>query len=53
MEEATRGSRTFAIVVRGHPEDFKALVDQAKASGFYVVYTKTSFMKLVVEEVPF
>lgn len=52
MEEATRGNRTFAIIVRGCPEDFKALVDQARASGLYVVYTKTSFQKLILEEVP-
>jgi len=52
MEEATRGNRTFAIVLRGYPEVFKALVDQARASGLYIVYTKTSFLKLVVEEVP-
>lgn len=52
MEEATRGNRSFAVVMRGHPEDFKALVDQARASGLYVVYTKTSFLKLVIEEVP-
>ena len=53
MEEVRRGNRTFAIILRGYPEDFGKLVNEAKAMGLYVVFTKTSFQKLVIEEVPF
>ncbi len=44
--------KTFALVVRGHPGDFMFLVEHAKAVGCYVVFTKTSSEKLVVQEVP-
>ena len=53
MEEVRGANRTFAIVLRGYPEDFGKLVNEAKVLGLYVVFTKTSFQKLVVEEVPF
>ena len=52
-EEVKRGNRTFAMVVRGHPDDFARLVQLAKSADLYVVFTKTSFQKLVIEEVPF
>ena len=43
--------RTFALIIRGFPEDFAGLVEQAKIYGFYIVYTKSSQMRLIVEEV--
>jgi hypothetical protein len=45
--------RSFAIIMRGHPDDFALLCNQAKSAGLYIVFTKTSHMKLLVEEVPF
>ena len=42
--------RTFALIIRGYPEDFVGLVEQAKVYGFYIVYTKSSQMRLIVEE---
>jgi hypothetical protein len=52
--EGREGSRkSFAIILRGHPDDFQFLIDHAKAVGLYVVFTKTSSEKLVVQEVPF
>ena len=52
-ENVNKSGKSFAIVVRGHPEDFTSLATHAKSLGLYVVYTKTSHLKLVVEEVPF
>jgi hypothetical protein len=49
--EKGKGRRTFALVVRGYPEDFAGLVEQAKIYGFYVVFTKSSTQRLVIEEV--
>jgi len=53
ISENGKGRRTFALIVRGYPEDFAGLVEQAKAYGFYIIYTKSSHMRLIVEEVPF
>lgn len=50
--EVNAKRRTFAIVVRGEPDDFQWLVEQAKIADLYVVYTKSTFQKLLVEEVP-
>ena len=44
--------RTFALIVRGEPDDFQWLVEQAKIANLYVVYTKSTFQKLLVEVVP-
>jgi hypothetical protein len=52
-EESNKDHRSFAIVMRGRPDDFLLLCKQAKASGLFVVYTRTSHMKLEVREVPF
>lgn len=51
MEERAN-RKTFALIVRGQSDDFLQLVEHAKASGLYVVYTKTSNAKIVVQEVP-
>lgn len=48
-----KGNKSFAIVLRGSPDNFMQVVEQAKAAGLYVVYTKSSYLKLVVQEVPF
>ena len=45
--------KTFALIVRGQPEDFAYLIDHARAIGLYVVYSKTSSLKIVLKEVPF
>lgn len=45
--------KTFALIVRGRPEDFACLIDHARAIGLYVVYSKTSSLKIVLKEVPF
>lgn len=45
--------RTFGLVLRGRPEDFSWLVERAKEAGLYIVFTKTSFQKIVLKEVPF
>ena len=47
------GRSAFAVIMKGETEDFIKLVEMAKAHGLYIVYTKTSFMKLVVKEEPF
>jgi len=52
-ELADERKRSFGIVLRGRPDDFAWLVDQAKAAGLYVVFTKTSHLKIVLKEVPF
>jgi hypothetical protein len=52
-EEMKKDHRSFAIVMRGHPDDFILLCEQAKAAGLFIVFTKTSYMKLDVREVPF
>lgn len=52
--ENSRGSKkSFALIVRGYPEDFDHLVQLAKVNGLYVIYMKTSHLRLVVEEVAF
>jgi len=51
MEERAN-RKTFALIVRGQSGDFLQLVEHARASGLYVVYTKTSDAKIVVQEVP-
>jgi len=53
LENDGKGKRTFALIVRGDPADFPGLLEQARAYGFYIVYTKSSFQRLIVEEVPF
>ena len=53
MEEINQermGRKTFAIVMRGHPDDFLLLLQQAKAAGLYVVFSKSSTNKLIIEE---
>ncbi len=45
-----RSRRSFALVVRGEPEDFQWLLDQARIVGLYVVYSKSSTQRLVVKE---
>ena len=45
--------RSFAIVLRGDPTDFAWLLDQCRAAGLYVVYSKSSQHKLEVREAPF
>ena len=52
-EELKKDHRSFAVIMRGHPDDFVMLCNQAKAAGLFIVYTKTSHMKLEVREVPF
>ena len=52
-EEMKKDHRSFAVVMRGHPDDFALLCKQAKGVGLFIVYTKTSHMKLEVREVPF
>jgi len=51
-ETLVKDRRSFAVVIRGHPDDFAWLMKQAKAAGLYIVYTRTSYQKLVIEEVP-
>jgi len=50
IKEGT-GRKSFALVVRGQPDDFAWLVEQARIVGLYVVFSKSSSQKLVVEEV--
>lgn len=52
-EELNKDHRSFAIVMRGGPQDFVELLNLAKASGLFVVYSKSSHQKLIVQEVPF
>lgn len=51
-EGREEGRKSFAIILRGHPDDFQFLIDHAKAVGLYVVFTKTSSEKLMIQEVP-
>jgi hypothetical protein len=51
-ETLAKDRMSFAIVIRGHPDDFAWLKKQVKAAGLYIVYTRTSYQKLVIEEVP-
>ena len=51
ITEDVRGRKSFALVVRGYPDDFAWLVEQAKIVGLYVVYSKSSIQKLLIEEV--
>lgn len=48
--EEGKERKTFALICRGDPEDFSWLIEQAKIGGLYVVFTKTSHQKLIVEE---
>lgn len=52
-EEMKREHRSFAIIMRGDVQDFLELCAEARASGLFIVYTKSSHMKLEVREVPF
>jgi len=52
-DELKKDHRSFAIIMRGHPDDFALLCKQAKGAGLFIVFTKTSHMKLLIEEVPF
>lgn len=45
--------RSFAMVCRGTPEQFTELAEHAKRLGLYIVYTRTSFQKLKIQEIPF
>jgi hypothetical protein len=51
LEEKNK-RKTFALIVRGDPDDFQWLVEQARIAELYVVFTKSSFQKLLVKEVP-
>lgn len=50
LSEEGKGRKSFAIVVRGHPDDFQWLLEQARTAGLYVVYSRSSDQKLVVKE---
>ena len=52
-EELKKSTKSFALIMRGQPADFVLLCDLAKANGLFIVYTKSSHMKLEVKEVPF
>jgi hypothetical protein len=52
-DELKKDHRSFAIIMRGHPDDCALLCKQAKGAGLFIVFTKTSHMKLLIEEVPF
>ena len=45
------GRKSFALVVRGTPEDFQWLIEQARIVGLYIVFSKSSTQKLIIEEV--
>jgi len=45
------GRKSFALICRGDPSDFQWLIDQAKIAGLFVVYSKSSSQKLIIEEV--
>jgi hypothetical protein len=47
-----RDFKSFAIILRGSPEDFLQLTEMAKAAGLFIVFTKTSHLKIMLQEVP-
>ncbi|MGD0056354.1 MAG: hypothetical protein ABSB83_00670 [Methanomassiliicoccales archaeon] len=51
LTEEGRGRKSFALVVRGYPDDFSWLIEQAKIVGLYIVFSKSSTQRLIVEEV--
>ena len=52
LSEEKNKRKTFALVVRGDADDFAWLVQQARIAELYVVFSKSSFQKLIIEEVP-
>jgi hypothetical protein len=52
ITEEGKGRKSFALVVRGYPEDFSWLLEQARIVGLYIVFSRSSNQKLLVEEVP-
>jgi len=52
-ETHRRDFKSFALIMRGSPEDFIQLTELAKAAGLFIVFSKTSYMKLMIQEVPF
>jgi len=52
-ETHRRDFKSFGIILRGSPEDFLQLTELAKAAGLFIVFTKSSYMKLMLQEVPF
>ncbi|MFW9943943.1 MAG: hypothetical protein ACFFB7_03010 [Candidatus Sifarchaeia archaeon] len=53
IDEVNRSHRSFALVIRGNPDDFANLMQMAKRNGLFIVYSKTSHLKLMIQEVPF
>jgi hypothetical protein len=51
INEEGKGRKSFALVVRGYPEDFSWLLEQARIVGLYIVFSRSSNQKLLVEEV--
>jgi hypothetical protein len=52
VTEEMSDRKSFAVVVRGYPEDFAWLLEQARIVGLYIVFSRSSNQKLVVEEAP-
>jgi hypothetical protein len=52
-ETHRRDFKSFGIILRGSPEDFLQLTELAKAAGLFIVFTKTSYLKLMISEAPF
>jgi hypothetical protein len=51
VTEEGKGRKSFAVVVRGHPDDFAWFLEQARIVGLYIVFSKSSSQKLIIEEV--
>jgi hypothetical protein len=51
VTEERTGRKSFAVVVRGYPDDFSWLLEQARVAGLYIVFSRSSNQKLIVEEV--
>jgi hypothetical protein len=51
LTEEGKGRKSFAVVVRGYPDDFSWFLEQARIVGLYVVYSRSSNQKLVIQEV--
>jgi hypothetical protein len=47
-----RDFKSFGIILRGSPEDFLQLTEMAKVAGLFIVFTKTSHLKIMIQEVP-
>ena len=53
VTEECRGRKSLAVVLRGHPDDFAWFLEQANIVGLYVVFSKSSTKKLIIQKVPF